>query len=171
VTTWVVGDRGVAAIAEEAPTADFEVFFRAEFGRLAGYVARMVGEEQSAADLAQEALVRTQARWVRVRQPRPYAYLVATNLARRHMRHELNARAANALLSVGTASSDLGAELDVRDAVNRLPARLSQVVALHYWADLPISEVAKIIQKPEGTVKRRLHEARQLLAQTLKDLP
>jgi RNA polymerase sigma-70 factor (ECF subfamily) len=41
--------------------------------------------------------------------------------------------------------------------------RLREVVLLHYYADLPVAEVAAAIHRPVGTVKRRLHEARALL--------
>jgi RNA polymerase sigma-70 factor (ECF subfamily) len=39
-------------------------------------------------------------------------------------------------------------------------------VLLHYYADLPVEEVARLIHRPVGTVKRRLHEARRVLAAT-----
>jgi hypothetical protein len=38
------------------------------------------------------------------------------------------------------------------------------VVLLRYWADLPVAEVARLVHRPQGTVKRRLHEARAQLA-------
>jgi RNA polymerase sigma-70 factor (ECF subfamily) len=51
-----------------------------------------------------------------------------------------------------------------------LPAPLREAVLLHYLCDLPLTDVARAIRRPLGTVKRRLHEARQLLAQTLGEL-
>ena len=115
--------------------------------------------------------MRTQARWVTVREPRPYAYLVATNLARRHLRSAARQEQVAQRVGAQTQAIQDGPDLAVRDAVSRLPRRLSEVVALHYWADLPIAEVARVMDKPEGTIKRRLHEARTQLAQTLRELP
>jgi DNA-directed RNA polymerase specialized sigma24 family protein len=37
-------------------------------------------------------------------------------------------------------------------------------VLLHYYADLPVAQIAAAIHRPVGTVKRRLHEARAALA-------
>ena len=165
------GIRGIAAIEPSDVPTTFEVFFRSEFSRLAGYLHRMIRDEHLAADLAQEALVRTQARWVTVREPRPYAYLVATNLARRHLRSAARQEQVAQRVGAQTQAIQDGPDLAVRDAVSRLPRRLSEVVALHYWADLPIAEVARVMDKPEGTIKRRLHEARTQLAQTLRELP
>ena len=51
-----------------------------------------------------------------------------------------------------------------KDAVDRLPPGLRDVVLLHYYADLPVEDVARAIRRPAGTVKRRLHEARALLS-------
>ena len=161
----------MAAIEASDVPPTFEMFFRAEFSRLAGYCHRIIGDEHLAADLAQEALVRTQARWVRVREPRPYAYLVATNLARRQLRSTARQDQAAQRLGAQVQVTQDGPDLAVRDAVSRLPRRLSEVVALHYWADLPIVEVARVLNKPEGTVKRRLHEARTQLAETLRERP
>jgi RNA polymerase sigma-70 factor (ECF subfamily) len=53
--------------------------------------------------------------------------------------------------------------------VGRLPDRLRDVVLLHYYADLPVGEVATAVRRPPGTVKRQLSEARAVLAQDLED--
>ena len=80
----------VADTAVEPPSAvddeGFVGFYRAVFPSLAGYVRGLLGDEQTAGDVAQEALVRTYARWIKVRAPQPYAYLVATNLVRAEWR-------------------------------------------------------------------------------------
>lgn len=44
-----------------------------------------------------------------------------------------------------------------------LPPLYRQVIALHYYADLSIGEVAEILGTSEGTVRTRLHRARQQL--------
>jgi RNA polymerase sigma-70 factor (ECF subfamily) len=41
------------------------------------------------------------------------------------------------------------------------------VVVLHYLNDLPISEIAEILDLPLGTVKSRLHYGRQALKHQL----
>jgi RNA polymerase sigma-70 factor (ECF subfamily) len=42
------------------------------------------------------------------------------------------------------------------------------VVALHYWADLPLTEVAERLGWPVGTVKTRLHNALETMRDELK---
>jgi RNA polymerase sigma-70 factor (ECF subfamily) len=147
--------------------AEFRAFFTAEFPRLAGYCLRLLGEEQLARDTAQEALVRVWARWVRVRDPHAYVYLVATNLVRGEWRERARRAEAWQRAAEQTPGHYLDDDGGLRDAVERLPDRLRVPLLLHYYADLPVSEVARLIRRPAGTVKQRLHEARNRLAAAL----
>lgn len=55
----------------------------------------------------------------------------------------------------------------LRKAVDKLPKNLREAVILHYFVDLPIADVARILRVPEGTVKARLHYARKTLQMKL----
>jgi RNA polymerase sigma-70 factor (ECF subfamily) len=135
---------------------------------LTGYVVSLVGDVALAQDIAQESFVRLFARWRHVEHPRAYVYLTAVNLARRHWRrmgYEAAAlHAAHQLSDSKTTATDPW----LRDLVERLPSRLRVPVLLHYYADLPIDEVCAVMNSPAGTVKRRLHEARLMLRETLE---
>ncbi len=145
--------------------AAFEDFYADVYGPLAGYALSLVGDRGVADDLAQEALTRVYVRYAVLREPRPYAYRVVTNLARDRWRRARTERAALPdLLVEDVAAPDLG----VLDAVGRLPEGLRDVVLLHYYADLPVEQVARVVRRPAGTVKRRLSEARALLAAVLE---
>lgn len=163
---------GVLANREISLTSNTDVveaFIRAEFPALAGYCGRILGDPALGADVAQEVMVRTWGRWTRVRSPRAYAYKVATRLALRILQQQRSHSMTDSrVLDAARTASDAEA-LEMRDLVARLPARLREVVTLHYLADLPISEVARVIGRPTGTVKQRLHEARGLLAAMWKD--
>jgi RNA polymerase sigma-70 factor (ECF subfamily) len=54
-------------------------------------------------------------------------------------------------------------DLTVRDLVERLPDKLRVPVLLYYWTDRSVQEVADLLRRPAGTIKRQLHEARDLL--------
>ncbi|MBE9917586.1 RNA polymerase sigma factor [Paenibacillus donghaensis] len=56
---------------------------------------------------------------------------------------------------------------EVRKAVQDLPEILRVPVLLYYMSDLPVNEIAKALQIPQGTVKSRLHQARQKLKMEL----
>jgi RNA polymerase sigma factor (sigma-70 family) len=143
-------------------------FCEREYAALARYCYRLVADEQLARDLTQEAFVRLFGRWRQVREPRAYVYLVATNLARRTWKRR-STEAAALRTAFSREEVVAGPDLTVRDAVERLPPKWRDVIVLHYFADLPVPAVARQLGQPEGTVRRRLTEARALLAPTLGD--
>ena len=134
---------------------------------LTGYLVTLVGDVGLAQDLAQEAFVRMFAKWGTVAHPRAYVYLTGINLARMHWRR--SGRERRALEAVGEPVPVAATDPWLRDLVERLPRRLRVPVLLHYYADLPVGEVAASLHIPLGTAKRRLHEARALLRELLED--
>jgi RNA polymerase sigma-70 factor (ECF subfamily) len=149
---------------------DFDAFFREEYPRLVGALSVAVGPE-TAADVAQEAFVRANARWGRVRRmDRPAAWVrrVALNLVTDHHRRLRRRRAIDPLL-VGDESVELAPrDRDLAEALATLPTRQRLVVALHYLLDLPVAEVARELGVAEGTVKATLHQARAALRARLE---
>lgn len=161
----------VAVPAVSAPTdTAFRAFFEAEYAAVAGYARSLVGID-SADEVAQEAMTRVYARWAVMREPRAYAFRVCTNLARDRWRSAQREQASWESAVGSREPRPDGPDPVVWDAVGRLPDRLRSVVLLHYVADLPLAEVAAALHRPLGTVKRRLHEARQLLAAALEETP
>lgn len=144
--------------------ASFEQFYEETYGALAGYALSLVGDDNTGHDLAQEAMVRVYVRWGLLREARPYAYRIVTNLARDRWRR---ARTERMALPDLLAQPVAGPDLTVLDAVERLPSGLRDVVLLHYYADLSVEQVARALHRPAGTVKRRLSEARAALARDL----
>ena len=147
-----------------ATAQDFAALYTAEFSRLAGYLTALTGNADLGRDAAQEAFTRLFARWRSVREPRAFAYVVGTNLCRHHWKQSSRERAAVATLGNALPDGRPAHDPWLQDLVQRLPVRLREVVLLHYYADLPIEQVAAATHRPVGTVKRRLHEARAALA-------
>jgi RNA polymerase sigma-70 factor (ECF subfamily) len=151
---------GVSAAAQE----DFAALYEREFPKLAGYLTALTGDPEVAREATQEAFTRLFARWRRVHEPRGFVYVVGTNLCKHHWRQ--GGRERSAVTSLGITSEHGRSAHDpwLRDLVERLPGHLREAVLLHYYADLPVAEVALALRRPVGTVKRRLHEARALLS-------
>jgi len=114
-------------------------------------------------------MTRVYARWPVILNPRAYAFRIVTNLARDHWRPRDNERKALALVDVTSPTSTEPGYDPVLDAVKRLARPLREVVLLHYYADLPVAEIAAALHWPAGTVKSRLFDARAALATALKD--
>jgi RNA polymerase sigma-70 factor (ECF subfamily) len=155
---------GADALGGEA----FAELYRTQFGPLSGYAKSLVGDSGAAVDIAQEAFTRLLARWRSVRDPRAWLFYVATNLTRDHWRtvirdRYLTERAGSHLGHTSTAPDPW-----LRDLVERLPERQRQAILLHYYADIPIDQIARLLHVPVGTVKRRLHDGRARLALDLE---
>lgn len=58
----------------------------------------------------------------------------------------------------------------VRQAVVGLSDKLKPAVLLFYMEDMQVSQIAKIMKIPEGTVLSRLHQARKVLRKKLEDV-
>ena len=55
----------------------------------------------------------------------------------------------------------------LRDAINRLPDDMKEMVILRYFMDMPLKKMAQILSMPVGTVMSRLYYARLVLAKRL----
>jgi RNA polymerase sigma-70 factor (ECF subfamily) len=143
-----------------------EELFNASYPRLAGWVRRLVDDDETAHEIASEAFTRLLARWSGLDNPQSYLYMIATNLVRDHWRKA--GRERKAIRSL-TAAAPLDAayhpaqDVDVRALIEGLPPRLRSAFLLHYYAGFAVREVATMLGTPEGTVKADLHHARARL--------
>ncbi|MFC1946608.1 RNA polymerase sigma factor [Chloroflexota bacterium] len=59
--------------------------------------------------------------------------------------------------------------LDLYRYISRLSSKHQEVIALRYFEDLSIAEIAGILQKPEGTVKSTLHRCIDRLRKMMEE--
>jgi RNA polymerase sigma-70 factor (ECF subfamily) len=62
-----------------------------------------------------------------------------------------------------------GTRLDLLDALDRLPAEQAEATTLRDVLGMSYTEIAALLDVPEGTVKSRIHEARRQLRLRLAD--
>jgi len=142
---------------------------------LVGALFLYCGDRASAEDLAQEALARAWERWDSIEDPDRWVHRVAFNLARsrwrrRQREHRANSQVASRPSIATHQPGDEPSAATVRDAVTALPDRQRQAVVLRFFLDLPVAEIATVMDCAEGTVKATLHQATQALAKRLPDL-
>jgi RNA polymerase sigma-70 factor (ECF subfamily) len=153
------------------------------------FLCRMTGNEADANDLAQETFVRVFKSRDSYRAEQKFStwlYAIAANLARNHFRW----RSRHPNLSLETESPETEQSLAstlpsnaptpkeavlaseraqaVREAVNRLPAELREVMVLCEWEDRSVAEAAIILETTPKAVESRLYRARQILRERLK---
>lgn len=141
---------------------DFEVEFDRLFGRAYAVARRLTGDPSVAEDVAAEALTRTYVHWKRVRAFEyrdAWVARVATNLAINACRRRVPPPA-----SVTEDPSDATTlRIALVEALERLPRRQREAVALRYLADLSIDDVARALGVSSGTVKQSVHRALRTL--------
>lgn len=57
------------------------------------------------------------------------------------------------------------------EALRRLPVHEQVALELYYWEDLPASEIATVLETPEGTIRTRIRSAKGRLARLLVEVP
>jgi RNA polymerase sigma-70 factor (ECF subfamily) len=158
--------------ASDVDTDAAEQLFKTTYPKLAGWVRRLVDDEETAHEIAAEAFVRLLARWTRVESPQSYLYMIATNLVRDHWRKAERERRAIRSVTVATALDDVAypaQDVDVRNLLASLPPRLRDPFLLHYYAGFGIREISALLKRPEGTIKADLYHARAKLKDALAE--
>jgi RNA polymerase sigma-70 factor, ECF subfamily len=147
-----------------------EELFNACYPRLAGWVRRLVDDDDTAHEIAAEAFTRLLARWSSLENPQSYLYMIATNLVRDHWRKTGRERRALRAASAAATADPVhhpAQDVDVRALIQSLPDRLRQPFLLYHYAGFPVRDVAAMLGRPEGTVKADLHHARARLRAAL----
>ncbi len=153
------------------------------------FLCRMLGNEDDTNDLAQETFVRVYRARESYRPEqnfRTWLFTIAANLARNQLRWR--SRHPNVSLDAGSdstgqtladtlpaaaanpreASEAAERAAAVRVAVQALPEDMREVIVLCEWEELPILEVAAVLQTTPKAVESRLYRARQILREKLK---
>jgi RNA polymerase sigma-70 factor (ECF subfamily) len=135
----------------------------------------ITGDAEAASDLLQDVFLRLHrfSGHIDVQRPlEPWLYRMTVNLSYTWIKR--NRRWTQPLEDLAEwLSGSLGALQDyvesrddwerVQRAVVRLPFPQRVVIVLYYLNDLPLQEIAEILDVPVGTVKSRLHYGRQAL--------
>lgn len=149
--------------------AGFERWYLGEYPRVVAAIRVRAGDADLAEEVVAEAFVRALERWPRVgamRSPGGWTYRVADNLLKRRLRRARFERQARQ--PTGAAHED-EQETDpvLWQAVQQLPPRQREAVALRYVADFSEAEVAERMGVAVGTVAATLHAARARLASVI----
>ena len=153
-----------------ADRAAAEDLFNSCYPRLAGWIRRLVDDDDTAHEIASEAFTRLLARWHTLDSPQGYLYMIAANLVRDHWRRAGRQRRAISVMSAA-ARPDRGyqpvQDVEVRALIQALPASMRSAFLLHHYAGFALREVAVMLGRAEGTVKSDLSQARARLRAAL----
>jgi RNA polymerase sigma-70 factor (ECF subfamily) len=148
--------------------ADYEWLFRATFPRVHRTLTLMLRDQARAEEITQDAFLKLLENWRKVsgyEQPAAWVRRVAIRMAVRDATREGRRAERERSGEPGVVTPER--DLDLADAVATLAPRQRAAVVLHYYEDLPLVEVARILNVSESTVKQHLMRARTRLADLL----
>ncbi len=147
---------------------------RACQGPLRRFQASLCGDSALADDIAQEALVRAYVSSGRfIGNFKAWIFKIAYNCFIDNLRRipapavDLDAPAAQHVAD-GSASDASFQHEELRRALALIPEKERTAIVLHYFEDLPVKEIAAIMQAPAGTVKYYLSVGRDHLKQHIR---
>ena len=162
-------------VAERRPDASrseegFAGFFRTEYQSVARTVELILRDRGRAEEVTQDAFIQLFTRWRRIsKYERPGAWVrrVAIRMAVRAARREK----VRALVERNEPSQveDAFPDVDLVAAIHTLPETQRAVIVLFYFEDLPVAEIAHILERREATIRSDLHRARNHLADLLNE--
>ncbi|MFG0253022.1 MAG: RNA polymerase sigma factor [Phycisphaerales bacterium JB038] len=153
---------------------DFELLARRWHRRLWLHARRITGRDETASEVMQETWLAILAGIQRLQDPAwfpAWAHRIvrhkAADLSRRACRRRRLVAGQAAQLEAPDKGRETRAD-EVRAALQRLAPEAREILQLRYGSGLTMVEMAVALELPVGTVKSRLHAARQQIRQTMQ---
>ncbi|MFH1745480.1 MAG: RNA polymerase sigma factor [Planctomycetota bacterium] len=160
---------------QEGGREAFDLLVRRWQRRLWRYARRLTGHDDAAWDVMQETWIAIMRQIRKLNDPAwfaAWAYRIVRNKCADYVRRaSRRKKLAEALAEQQRATADSLRENPgdmVTEALRRLSTDQQELLALKYNADLNVVEIAVVLGIPTGTVKSRLHHAREELRNILE---
>jgi RNA polymerase sigma-70 factor, ECF subfamily len=144
-----------------------------EYPQVVGLLHGLLGSRLVAEELAQETFLVAYRDWHRISRldnPRAWVRKVAINQRSLFLRAYLRQQTKERDATVRDEDDRIKLADDhaeVWQAVRTLPPLQAQVIALHYYEDYSVAQVAAALGKAPGAIKAQLHHGRRQLARLL----
>ncbi|WP_019908475.1 sigma-70 family RNA polymerase sigma factor [Paenibacillus sp. HW567] len=159
----------VENIMNKANTADFtlmdeEVFFRrlaGEHRKLYAIAYSYLRSEADALEAVQEASCRAWMKRKKLKNEQaftPWLIRITINCCMDELRRKKRVVPVEKLEEKEAQEMRSSDRLDLERAMSRLKPKYRHVVMLKYYQDMTTAEIAKVLNKPEGTIKTWLRE-------------
>ena len=127
----------------------------------------LVGDMAAAEEIVQDAFLEVVRRWDRLDNPAGYLRTAVVNRCRNHFRRlELIRRHPIPMPQLHVEAPDYD---ELWAALAKLPTRRRAAVVLRYYEDLPIGEIARLLDCRPGTVSSLLHRGLADLRKVVED--
>lgn len=159
-------DEGV--LIDVATDAGFEALFAAEYVAMVRLAVLLLGNEDEAEEVVQDAFAVVHERWRHLDRPGGYLRRCVVNRCRDlQRRRAVLRRLRRSQGPAREATAELGAD-DLFDALARLAPRRRAAVVLRFYEGRSEAEIADVLGVRPGTVKSLLHRALADLREVLE---
>ncbi len=163
---------GIVVDINERGQLDLEQLYRDDFVRAVRLAHLLVGSNDAAEDIAQDAFMRLRSVSTEILDPPAYLTTTVVRLCRNWHRSRLRRAAREQRRAIDTsvepAIADNADHERLLSLVDQLPFRQRTVLVARYWLDLPEAEIADLVGCRPGTVKSLASRA---LTTLRKELP
>lgn len=150
------------SVAQGGPAADVGEVYRERREPLLRLAFLLTGSREAAEDVVQTVFAGAHARWSTIEDPVAYLRRAVVNQA--NQVHRRRYRISPVVAEPVAQPPEID---ETWNEVCRLPQRQRAVVVLRFYEDLPLTEIARLLGRPEGTVRSDLHRALDRLRRTL----
>lgn len=157
----------------------FDTLYNRHSRRLCGFFTRMLGcDIEEAKDLTHDLFTRIYAKRhkYKIENFGTWLYGAAYNICKNEFRHrQIQERFSQEQMEQEEPATEQPQTIDseqinkmLHKAIDSLPTAQREVFILRYIEELSTTEVAQIVDCPEGTVKSRLHHALESIREKMK---
>ncbi len=155
---------------------DFAKLYDEYVEKIYRFIFLKVSSRETAEDLTSQVFLRFWQARDGIKDIRAFLYRIARNLVidfyRGKGKSPLLCEEMMAVLADKKANTEYKVVLasdvaQVKEALGKIKPEHSEAIILHYLEDLPISEVAAILERPEGTIRVMLHRGLEELKNTV----
>ncbi len=151
--------------------AAWDQFVRKYYADILKYCYFHCQDKENAEDLTQEVFLKffaSLAGYQHRDKAKNYLYTIAANLCRNQMNRKREYLLYTAMDMGCDPSAALDERLMIERAVRRLPEEFREVIVMHYYQGLKLSEVSSVLKIGLPLVKYRLKRAKELLRKELE---
>lgn len=159
-------------LAAKAAAGDSDAFLQLikQLENSLHYMAKsLLSKDEDVADALQETILKAFKAVPSLREPKyfkTWLFRILINECRNLIAQRSGSIAYAEVPPVSSYSGDYE-KVDLREAVDRLEEPQRLAVILHYYEDLPLRQVARVLDISESAVKMRLFRARDILQRSL----
>lgn len=143
--------------------------------KLLAFAYSILKNQTSAHDALQDSLIAIVKGVKKLKDHRKFhawIYQVTRNkcldMIRKNQKHN-NLSDIDSISELKAEDGQIDSEIDMMSMINQLPHKQKNVIHLFYYDGFNVIEIAQILNKPAGTIKSLLFDARQTLKQLLGD--